>query len=306
MTIQTNTANRKVLADQLSRQIGEPYRYLGVPSCAYQVGPYTINKDGSITGEDFKAIQGFLTENGYISAADNAGAETAGGTEEQPAEAAADRHADPEAENGMENEPADRLSVCIPLNNYSVLGLTCLLKTLHARQCLINAMTGSKSIRVDEELVSRLDDEKPATVEQVLFILQGEIEADMVKGISIDDGKIHMDFPFDANQPLKWQAYAELLLAVEEHSRGARRSAAKKIEPEASEMKYFCRNWLMQLGLGGTEHRETRNILLGHLTGFAAFRTPEKMDAHKARCAEHRKLAKENRSNSETEVSGND
>ena len=66
MNVQTNTQNRKVLAEELSRLIGEPYRYLGVPSCAYQVGPYTINRDGSISGDDFEAIHSFLVENDYI------------------------------------------------------------------------------------------------------------------------------------------------------------------------------------------------------------------------------------------------
>ena len=233
MTIQTTTANRKVLADHLSRLIGEPCRYLGVPSCGYQVGPYTINKDGSITGDDFGAIRSFLTENGYISMSDEAdAAENPDGTADQ----ATDETIDPETASGMETGPIDQLSVCIPLNNYSVLGLTCLLKTLYARQNLINSMTGSESIRVDEELINRLNDEKPSTVEQVLYILQGEIEADMVEGISIDDGKIHMDFPFDVKQPLKWQAYAELLLALEEHSRKAHRISSKRITPAASEM----------------------------------------------------------------------
>ena len=66
MNIPTNTQNRKVLAQELSRLIGEPYTYLGVPSCAYQVGPYRINKDGSIDGDDFEAIRSFLVENDYI------------------------------------------------------------------------------------------------------------------------------------------------------------------------------------------------------------------------------------------------
>ena len=35
MNIPTNVQNRKVLAQELSRLIGDPYTYLGVPSCAY-------------------------------------------------------------------------------------------------------------------------------------------------------------------------------------------------------------------------------------------------------------------------------
>ena len=64
MTIQTNTQNRKALAQQISQLTGDPVQYMGVPSCAYQVGPYTILKDGSIEGEELTPIQDFLVENG--------------------------------------------------------------------------------------------------------------------------------------------------------------------------------------------------------------------------------------------------
>ena len=296
MTIQTNTANRKVLADHLSRQIGEPYRYLGVPSCAYQVGPYTINKDGSITGDDLGAIRNFLVENGYIDVSDE------NRSEPQDADTEPERM----EQADTDSRHIDGMSISIPLSDFSSLGLTCLLKTLYARQALVNAMTASDMLFLDEEVVNRLADEKPETVEDVLGILQGEIDAEMVRGVCVEDGKITMDFPYDESQPTKWPAYAALFRRIAARSREARRAAATKLEPKASEMKYFCRNWLMQLGLGGPEHRETRNILLGHLTGFAAFRTSEKMDAHKARCAERRRRAKNSTSMTETEVSDND
>ena len=52
---------------------------------------------------------------------------------------------------------------------------------------------------------------------------------------------------------------------------------ATLVEPADSEMKYFCRGFLLQLGLGGPQYKELRSVLLGHLHGFAAFRTVEKM-----------------------------
>ena len=66
------------------------------------------------------------------------------------------------------------------------------------------------------------------------------------------------------------------------------------IEPEDSEMKYFCRGFLLQLGLGGAEYKELRSVLLDHLHGFAAFRTTAKMDAHRQKYAEIRRQQREN------------
>ena len=55
----TNTTDRKALAQALAAELGTEVRYLGVPSCAYQVGEYTIQKDGTIEG-NLEAIHDFL------------------------------------------------------------------------------------------------------------------------------------------------------------------------------------------------------------------------------------------------------
>lgn len=276
MNISTNVTHRKVLAQELSRLIGEPYTYLGVPSCAYQIGPYRLNKDGSIDGDDFEAIHSFLVENDYIH-------ETVG-VDPEPEQAA---EPDPEADGASETY------VSIPLRDYTPLALACLLRTLYARQKLIAAMTQSDLIALDEELIDRLRDEKPDTIERIQELLQQEIDAGFVKGITIEDGKITMAFPYDPSQPTQWQAYAEILMRLEKHSRNAHHVSGKLLEPTPEEMKYFCRNWLLQLGLGGAEHKETRRILLGHLTGFAAFRSAGQMDAHKQRYITQRREARE-------------
>ena len=298
MNIPTNVQNRKVLAQELSQLIGEPYTYLGVPSCAYQVGPYRINKDGSIDGDDFEAIRGFLVENDYIH-------ETIGVSPDAEQPAPTDSEADPVSadDEAQETTSADGTAptdyeftetyVSIPIRDYTPLALTCLLKTLYARQRLIAAMTQSDLIALDEELIDRLQDEKPDTIEKIQELLHQEIEAGFVKGITIEDGKITMAFPYDPSQPTQWQAYAEILMRLEKHSRVAHHASAKRMEPAPEEMKYFCRNWLVQLGLGGPEHKETRQILLGHLTGFAAFRSSDQMNAHKQRYAAKRKEARE-------------
>ena len=61
----TTTTDRKALAQALAAELGTEARYMGVPSCAYQVGDYTIRKDGSIEG-DLEAIHAFLIRQGLI------------------------------------------------------------------------------------------------------------------------------------------------------------------------------------------------------------------------------------------------
>ena len=298
MNVQTTTQNRKVLAQHLSDLIGEPVKYLGAPTMAYQIGPYTINRDGSISGEDFEAIRSFLVENDYIH-------ETIGAVPETEQTADADSEADT-ADTNTETGSITETCVSIPVSDFTPLALTCLLKMLYARQKLISAMTRSDLIRIDEELVSRLQDEKPETAEQIQEILDNEIAAGLVAGVRIADGKLEMTFPFDESKPTEWQAYAEIMMATAKRAKAARHVSVRLIDPAADEMKYFCRNWLIQLGLGGPEHRDARRVLLDHLTGFAAFRTSDKMQAHKDRYAAKRREKREAAAIQESEVTADD
>ena len=47
----TNTTERKALAHALATELGTEARYIGVPSCAYRVGDYTINRDGTMISD---------------------------------------------------------------------------------------------------------------------------------------------------------------------------------------------------------------------------------------------------------------
>ena len=56
---------------------------------------------------------------------------------------------------------------------------------------------------------------------------------------------------------------------------------------------YHANSWLMRMGFGGADYKETRRILMGHLTGFAAFKSAADMEAHKERQAQRRRERRE-------------
>ena len=290
MTIETRTEDRKAMAKALAAELGTEARYMGMPTCAYRVGPYTVNKDGSIDGEDFEPIRGFLIRESLI---------------EETAETAPESDADPVIEalaEGLSHVPSidsihenrsgedtvTGMSVSIPTDGYTPQALINLLRTFFSRQKLLNAMMKGGAIHVDQELVDRLAEEKPDTAERIQEILRNEIDAGMCEGIHLEDGKLTVDFPFDESDPTAWTAYSKVIIAMADRAKAQRNASAARLSPEDSEMKYFCRSWLIQLGFGGPEHKEDRRILLGHLHGFAAFRTADKMDAHKAKLAAKR------------------
>ena len=290
MTIETRTEDRKAMAKALAAELGTEARYMGMPTCAYRVGPYTVNKDGSIDGEDFEPIRGFLIREGLIEESAAAAPET----EEDPViEALAEglSHV-PSIDSIHENQGGEDtvtgMSVSIPTDGYAPQALINLLRTFFSRQKLLNAMMKGGAIHIDQELVDRLAEEKPDTAERIQEILRNEIDAGLCEGIHLEDGKLTVDFPFDESDPTAWTAYSKVIIAMADRAKTQRNASAAPLSPENSEMKYFCRSWLIQLGFGGPEHKEDRRVLLGHLHGFAAFRTADKMDAHKAKLAAKR------------------
>lgn len=282
MKVETTANNRKEMANALAEHLGVECRYAGIPTYAYCVGALTIERDGAIVGEhtDLLAVSDWLMEHGYISEPiPPLEQPTAESTEEQPAEKViSDLEAPDEA-------PDTHTCVSLPLNEFTPLGLKNLIRMLHARQRLICEMTQSTDIAIAPEVITTLQRDDLTEMPILERALHESIDHGFIKGIDLKDGHIGLIFPHDENDPTRWQHYAKLLLAIADKAKAATRVNTTVSEPEDSEMKYFCRGFLTQLGLGGPQHKELRSVLLDHLHGFAAFRTTAQMDAHKQKYA---------------------
>ena len=63
MTILTNTTDRKALARAIAEELHTEARYLRTPTYAYEVGDFTVDRDGNIIGENITPLMGFLLRN---------------------------------------------------------------------------------------------------------------------------------------------------------------------------------------------------------------------------------------------------
>ena len=278
------TVDRKALAKELAQETGAEVKYLGVPSCAYKVGPYTINKDASISGDDLEAIRDFLIRHDYIHQ------EPATPIEEDAADdSEVDAHLSEPIEDDTETAETN---VTIPISELTATTLVNLLKLVHAKQKLISAMTQSEFIFIDEEVIDLLNDEKPGSMEKLLEIMRSETRVNMIRGLDLKEDQLTFSFPFDSFEPTRWTSYTKLFLGLINRAKTAQHISAKRSEPAESEMKYYCNSLLMQLGFGGVDFKADRAVLLGHLPGYAAFKSSDKMEAHKARFSERRKAAR--------------
>jgi len=70
MTIQTQCTDRRELVRRLSSHLQTPAVYMRVPTCAYRIGEITVERDGSITGDEemLTRIKPFLLKCGYVEA----------------------------------------------------------------------------------------------------------------------------------------------------------------------------------------------------------------------------------------------
>ncbi len=132
-------SDRKHLVQTVSRSIGAAPRYLGMPSMAYEIGPFTVTKDGSLEfddGTDGTAVEMILN------------AAAAEGFEfERPDQPAAED----------EGEPAGfGLSVIFPADTMSEDALRNLEAILAAKASLIRNALGTGELRIDrnEKMVS--------------------------------------------------------------------------------------------------------------------------------------------------------
>ena len=260
MTITTSTTDRKALVKAIAEELGTESTYLRAPTYAYQIGDFTVDRDGNIIGEDFGALQDFLARNGY----------------ELP---------DQEAPADSEAEPITSMDISIPARNAAVAQLKNLIFMLHSRQALINRMTDSDCLNIPDILIDRLQESTPEPLEDLTSLLDDSRAVAELTGFDLRDGKVSMTFPFDETQPERWTTYANLLNRIFDAAMKATRVFPERVEPDDQNEKYLAHVWLQRLGYHGADFKAERKILLGHLKGYCAFGSGDKMQAHKDKYA---------------------
>lgn len=139
--IRLATENRKAAAQRLAAIIGGTSRYTKVPRCAYEVGPYFIEKDGTlmVTGDADLAPLQALAEEGLVEPfeAPKAEASQEAGTEPQEATA--------EEQTGND---ADALTVSLPLDGFNPDSLDRLQKLVDSKARLLRKATDAARLTI--------------------------------------------------------------------------------------------------------------------------------------------------------------
>ena len=267
MTLNTHPADRKEMVQAISAQMQLPAIYLRTPSYAYQIGAVTVNRDGGIDCDDaalLNSLKPMLIEHGWLAKTN-----------------AVDSEAD-----------AASLELSFPVEDWTVPQLNNLLRTLYSNQYILRRMMLSDALYIDRQLVERLSEvpmEAPADFEA---LLADGLATGLIKGCCIQDGRFTLEAIKDDRDPARWQVYATLLSAILEHAKAAKR-VFLRADADPENEKYCGNSFLMRLGFGGPEHKPLRRVLLGHLNGYAAFRSAADMQAHREKYAQLRRKQRE-------------
>ena len=264
---------RKELVQALEAKWGVKARYLGVPSCAFEIhygeGVFRIDREGLVkdqSGREYSAEE-LLSQS-------------------QPAPA------EEPAQLKRENLSISGYEVKLPLEGHTATSLRNFINMLASKEkLLIRSLDLARPI-LDNCFVKELGQ-------------RSELDMDSFQEIWREFGKGHclgleMDFEkqtmavklIKENMEVEeMTAFLDLVVCVNENAKRLKYSSCKPAQEDNP--KYAMRTWLLRLNMSGDAFKKTRKVLLARLSGSAAFRTPAEEEKHKERLQAKKQKASE-------------
>lgn len=292
-----NIEDKKTLVNRLGELTGEKPRYTYMPRCAYECGPYTVEKNGDLLAEDGAddTILQTLLDEGLVTG--NLEAEEAGAADTEPAEPTEETSEETMQESMEDDEPTemeetestettepaengdtpDSLTISLPMAHHSVDSLRRLINLIYSRGPLLTKSTGG-AFGCDRELITALDAAGIVKMEEFISMVT---EHGGLTGLTFEDGKVNFTgFPM-TDDPDRSKAFMQLASLMNKHAIGMKRIQAKEVNDENE--KYAFRIWLLRLGMNSDEYKTTRKVLMQNLSGHTAFRTKAEEEKWKVR-----------------------
>ena len=224
---------RKALVAVMRDTLQDATRYLGAPSFAFQVGAYTVDKNGTVTcpeGTDERQIEMLIRElahDGFIG--------ERVGEAAKPAEPKMVEPDQLKKETPRTVDP-DRLAVELPKDGMTPTAMENLRRLVASKETLLKKALGTDRLPITEHT-----------------------------------DRIEFGWFQPTNDQAELASYYQLVQGLCELARTHKRVSAT--EQEVENEKYAFRCFLLRLGFIGAEYKEARRIFLQNLSGNAAFRT---------------------------------
>lgn len=278
--------DRKALVKVISETTGTEAVYKYMPTCAYEIGCFTVTKEGTLEFDDradtgeVEAVLKALAAAGF-----NGIGETAVGSGEEAQEAATAADSAPEVESVS-------LTVRVPMANHTGTSLRNLINLLFTREKLINKALGT-AFHVEEGLTEALRDDNCALTRESILSAIADYEdghGPSLGGITLTPEEITFVSLPETEDTAVLRTFTTLCGMMNRQAIAQKRIQAKAVD-DGNE-KYALRIWLTRLGMNGTEYKEARTVLMRNLAGHCAFRTDAEKEKWQRRQAEKRDALK--------------
>lgn len=251
MQIQYNVTGerRKALVAVMRDALQDTTRYLGAPSFAFQVGAYTVDRNGTVIcpeGCDAAEVDMLIRElerDGFVG--ERVGKPATQQNESADAVAVAESTAPLTTAVGtteIGTDGADRLSIELPKDGMTPAAIENLRRLVASKATLLKKALGTDSLPITEY-----------------------------------EDRLAFAWFRPTNEQAELIAYSRLLVGLCTLARALKR--ANGLEQPTENEKYAFRCFLLRLGFIGTECKEARKVLLRNLTGNAAFKAAQGAEA---------------------------
>jgi len=223
---------RKALVAVMRDTLQDATRYLGAPSFAFQVGKYTVDKNGTVTcpdDADAAQIDTLIRELAHDGFVGQRIGEPAKPAEQQIIETPRKEIVTPTLDS------LDRLSVEIPKDDMTPIALENLRRLVASKATLLKKALGTDRLPMTEH-----------------------------------SDRIEFGWFRPTDDQAELAAYYQLVKGLCELARTQKRVSAS--EQQVENEKYAFRCFLLRLGFIGQDYKDSRRVLLKRLTGNAAFR----------------------------------
>ena len=324
---------RKALVQKIAEFTGEEVKYLGVPSCAYQTGGFTVDKEGVLACADdtdpdtLEVVLDWLAEAGYTRAdaeetdsdeVEPENNEESDTDEDEPEETEQTDSEDGDPENtdrdyveidmtiisdtddlNQQDAPDSgfpvNASISVPITGHTVQTLLNLICMIHSRGALLSKATQG-NFSADKALIDALGSTTFNSIHELIAYIREWNETNPpLTGITLDSETITFDGFGEAPDADYVQTYMKLAAAMNQMALTQKRVQAKDVDD--SNEKYAFRIWLIRLGMNGSEYKEDRKRLMEDLSGHAAFRN----DAERERWEAKRKAKRDAKKSAEND-----
>ncbi|MEA4987909.1 MAG: virulence-related protein [Anaerovorax sp.] len=244
--------DRKEIIKALEGRFKVKAKYLGVPSCNYQLETtddiYTIDREGKIINSEGQEVELDVLLNEKV--------------QEETSE--------------LTPKEITNIEIAIPMEGHTGITLRNLVNMVYSKQSLIKKSLGCTDDIIEDDFCNAVNNVNTETLEDFKATIAGLENRTPGIEFDFDEGIIVFKILKDDTTPDLVQAYTQFIALLNKSAKKLKYALVKASDTDND--KFTFRVFLIRLGMVGDKYKITRKVLLKNLDGNSAFRNGRSED----------------------------